>query len=72
VTHVEKNLKVFEAIGFADVIATAKSNIADAKSKYESGNNEEVLKAKKRCMNCVLLNMVMSNITQLMRVKPMH
>jgi hypothetical protein len=35
-----------KAIDFADGIAAAKRNIAIAKSKYESGNNnEEVLKA---------------------------
>jgi hypothetical protein len=46
VTHFEKNLKVYEAIGFADGIVTAKSNMADAKIKYESGNiDEELLKA---------------------------
>jgi hypothetical protein len=45
VVHFEKYLKVNEAIGFADGIALAKSNIALAKSKYEVGNNnEEVLK----------------------------
>jgi hypothetical protein len=46
VIHFEKYMKVCEAIGNAEGIATAKSNIADAKSKYESGNtDEEVLKA---------------------------
>ena len=46
VTHFENQLEVFEAIGFADGIALAKSNIALAKSKYEGGNNsEELLKA---------------------------
>jgi hypothetical protein len=45
VVHFEKNLNVFEAIGDADGIANAKSNIAIAKSMYEDGNNEEVLKA---------------------------
>jgi hypothetical protein len=46
VTHFEKNLKVYEAIGFTRGIATAKSNIAVAKSMYEGGNNdEELLKA---------------------------
>jgi hypothetical protein len=46
VAHFENQLEVFEAIGFADGIALAKSNIALAKSKYEGGNNsEELLKA---------------------------
>jgi hypothetical protein len=45
VVHFENQLKVNESIGFIDGIATAKSNIAYAKSKYEDGNNEEVLKA---------------------------
>jgi hypothetical protein len=46
VAHFERLLQVFEAIGDADGIATAKRNIAIAKSKYDSGNNnEEVLKA---------------------------
>jgi hypothetical protein len=45
VVHFEKDLKVCEAIGDADNIAVARSNIALAKSKYEGGSNEEVLKA---------------------------
>jgi hypothetical protein len=46
VAHFEKDLKVREAIGDDEGVATAKANIADAKSKYEGGNNnEEVLKA---------------------------
>jgi copper chaperone CopZ len=46
VTHFEKYLKVCEAIGNVEGIATAKANIALAKSKYEGdNNNEEVLKA---------------------------
>jgi hypothetical protein len=44
VVHFEKYLKVCKAIGYADGIATAKTNIAIAKSMYEGGNNEEVLK----------------------------
>jgi hypothetical protein len=44
--HFEKSLQVFKAIGDAGRIATAKCNIAIAKSMYEGGNNnEEVLKA---------------------------
>ena len=45
VVHFEKSLQVCEAIGDADGIAAAKSNIALAKSKYESCNSEEVLRA---------------------------
>jgi hypothetical protein len=45
VAHFEKSLQVFEAIGNADGAATVKANIAYVKSKYEGGNNEEVLKA---------------------------
>jgi hypothetical protein len=46
VTHFEKNLKVYEAIGNAEDIAIAKRSIAIAKSKYQGGNNdEELLKA---------------------------
>ena len=46
VTHFEKYLKVCEAISNDQGIANAKRNIAFAKSKYESSNNnEEVLKA---------------------------
>jgi hypothetical protein len=46
VTHFEKSLQVLEAIGAAGRIATAKGNIAIAKSKYEGGNNnEELMKA---------------------------
>jgi hypothetical protein len=44
--HFEKYLKVCEAIGDAGRIATAKNNLALAKSKYEGGNNnEELMKA---------------------------
>jgi hypothetical protein len=45
VIYFEKALEVCKAIGVIDGIATAKRNIAFAKSKYEGGNNEEVLKA---------------------------
>jgi hypothetical protein len=45
VVHFEKYLKVCEAIGCDDGIATAKTSIAVAKSKYEGGNNEKILKA---------------------------
>jgi hypothetical protein len=45
VAYFEKDLKVREAIGDAEGIATAKSSIAFAKSKYEDGNNDDVLKA---------------------------
>jgi hypothetical protein len=48
VIHYEKYLKVCKAIGDDEGIATAKNNLALAKSKYEVGNNnEEVLKANK-------------------------
>jgi hypothetical protein len=43
----ENQLKICEAIGFAEGIMASKSNIAAAKSMYEGGRNEEVLKAKK-------------------------
>jgi hypothetical protein len=44
--HFEKDLKVCEAIGFDEGIATAKQNLAFAKSKYDGGNNnEELMKA---------------------------
>jgi hypothetical protein len=46
VVHFEKYLKVCEAISNDEGVATAKTNIAIAKSKYEGdNNNEEVLKA---------------------------
>jgi hypothetical protein len=46
VAHFEDELQVYKAIGDDEGIATAKRNIADAKSIYEDGNNnEEVLKA---------------------------
>ena len=45
VVHLENQLEVYKAIGFVEGIATAKSNIALAKSIYKGGNNEEVLKA---------------------------
>jgi hypothetical protein len=45
VTHFEKYLKVCEAISNDEGVATAKTNIAIAKSKYEGdNNNEELLK----------------------------
>jgi hypothetical protein len=47
VTHFENQLEVNEAIGCARGIAHAKSNIANAKSMYESGNNNEELKLVK-------------------------
>jgi hypothetical protein len=47
VTHFENQLEVSEAIGNAEGIANAKANIALAKSKYEGGNNEELLKASR-------------------------
>jgi hypothetical protein len=43
VVHYEKQLEVNKAIDYAEGVATAKSNIALAKSKYEGGNNEELL-----------------------------
>jgi len=45
VTHFDNVLEVHELIGDDEGIATAKANIAIAKSKYEGGSNEEVLKA---------------------------
>jgi hypothetical protein len=45
VAHFENALEVFKAIGNAEGIAMAKGNIALARSKYESGNNEELLRA---------------------------
>ena len=47
VVHFENALEVYEAIGDDEGIAMAQANIAIAKSKYEGGNNEEVLKASK-------------------------
>jgi hypothetical protein len=48
VVHFKKALEVYEGIGDVEGIATAKSNIAIAKSKYDGDNNiREVLKAKK-------------------------
>jgi hypothetical protein len=43
VAHFENQLKVSIELGYADDIASAKSNIALAKSKYEDGNNNEDL-----------------------------
>ena len=39
-THFENALEVHETIGDVEGIATAKANIAIAKSKYEGGNNK--------------------------------
>jgi len=44
VIHFENQLKVNESIGHDEGIAHAKASIAVAKSLYEVGNNEEVLK----------------------------
>jgi hypothetical protein len=44
--YFEKSLQVFEAIGDANGIAAAKSNIANVQSKYDDvNNNEELMKA---------------------------
>jgi hypothetical protein len=43
VFHFENQLEVSETIGYARGVATAKANIAYAKSMYESGNNNEEL-----------------------------
>jgi hypothetical protein len=47
VTHFKNALEVYKVIGFIDGIATAKRNIAFAKSKYEGGNTEELLNASR-------------------------
>ena len=47
VVHFENQLKVCEAFDMVDGIATAKSNIAIAKSKYKSGNSGELLKTSR-------------------------
>jgi hypothetical protein len=44
VAHFQKSLEVYEAIRCVEGIAAAMNNIAHAKSKYEAGNKEEVLK----------------------------
>jgi hypothetical protein len=44
VVHFENQLEVYNAIGFSSGIAAAKCNIAAAKSIYEGGNSEDVLK----------------------------
>ena len=46
-SHFENALKVCEAIGNDKGVASAKGNIAIAKSIYEGGSNEEVLKASR-------------------------
>ena len=45
VTHFKKDLKVWEAIDDTEGIATAKRNIARARSKFEGDDSEELLKA---------------------------
>jgi hypothetical protein len=48
VAHFENQLEVNKAIGDADGVATAKINIAIAKSMYKGGNNnEELMKASR-------------------------
>jgi hypothetical protein len=45
VVHFESQLEVYEGIGDDEGAASAKGNIAIAKSKYEGDNKEELLKA---------------------------
>jgi hypothetical protein len=45
VIYFEHQLKVCEAIGHEEGIVIAKANIALAKSMYEGGSNDELLKA---------------------------
>ena len=45
VVHYERKIELSKAIGNDDGIAAARSNIAFAKSMYEGGSNEVVLKA---------------------------
>jgi hypothetical protein len=45
--YFENQLRLYEAIGNVEGIASAKSNIACARSKYEGGSNEELLKTSK-------------------------
>jgi hypothetical protein len=47
VAHFEKDLEVCEAIGDADGVVTAKRFIAVARSKYDDGHNDELLKASR-------------------------
>jgi hypothetical protein len=47
VVHFETSLQVFKAIDNDEGIASAKGNIAVAKSIYEGGNSEEVLKVSR-------------------------
>ena len=49
-----KDLKVCEAAGNYEGVATAKCNIAIAKSKYEGGNTEEILKASKEMYELIV------------------
>jgi hypothetical protein len=44
VVHFENQLRMNEAIGNDEGAASAKGNIAIARSMYEGGSNEEVLK----------------------------
>ena len=72
VAHFEKYLEVHETMGYDEGITSIKSNIAYAKSMYEGdNNNEELLTALKKCMNCVPLNWGKSKIKQLLPVKTM-
>ena len=48
VVHFENDLKVIEAIGDDEGIATAKANIAVAKAMYECVNHEELLQASQK------------------------
>ena len=69
VVHFEKDLKVCEAIGDADGIASAKNNIAEAKAKYEFDSNIEVfVKTSQELYEIRSLQMVKVLNTQLMQV----
>jgi hypothetical protein len=57
VVHFEKYLKVNEVNSFAGGVSTAKINIAIAKSKYEGGNNEELVKASRELYEWRIANL---------------
>ena len=50
--HLENQLEVNESIGDVKGIAMAQANIAIAKSKFEDGDSEELLRYPEMCTNC--------------------
>jgi hypothetical protein len=71
VIHLENQLKVNESIGDVEGIAMAQANIAIAKSKFEDGDSEELLKVSRDVYEFMSLSLVKGMNTQLMWARAM-